>query len=258
MRLLMVGDVVGRPGRDAIVSLLPPLVREQKVDLAVVNGENAAQGAGITRHIANELLAAGADCITMGNHTWARKEIFKFIDSEPRLIRPANYPPGTPGAAYFVTRVGGRPVAVVNLMGRVFMNTVLDCPFRVGDQVLSELPEGAVVLVDFHAEATSEKQALGRYLDGRVAAVLGTHTHVPTADEVVLPGGTAYQSDVGMTGPLDSIIGMNSQVALERFTTGLPRKAEVASGKACLMASLVEVDEEGRATSIRRLVREAS
>ncbi len=256
LRILMVGDVVGRPGREAVTQLLPDLLDELEVDFTVVNGENAAQGAGITKPMAIELFEAGADCVTLGNHTWARREIGKFLDLEPRLIRPANYPPGAPGVGLFRGHArGGRPVAVLNLMGRVYMPNFLDCPFRVGDEILQSLPAGTTVLVDFHAEATSEKIAYGRYVDGRVSAVLGTHTHVPTADECLLPGGTAYQTDVGMTGPLDSVIGMHADIALKRFLTGMPHKAEVAGGDAALMATLVEVGPKGRAHSIQRLVR---
>lgn len=253
----MVGDVVGRPGREAINHLLPELIDELEVDFTVVNGENAAQGAGITRPMAQELFQAGADCVTLGNHTWARREIAKFLEVEPRLIRPANYPPGTPGQGVFRGRArNDQPVTVINLMGRVYMPNGLDCPFRVGEELLQGVLEGTAVLVDFHAEATSEKIAYGRYVDGRVSAVLGTHTHVPTADECILPGGTAFQCDVGMTGPVDSVIGMNSDIALKRFLTALPHKAEVAGGLARLMATLVEIDKSGRARHIERVVRE--
>lgn len=253
----MVGDVVGRPGREAINHLLADLIDELQVDFCVVNGENAAQGAGITRPMAIELFEAGADCVTLGNHTWARREISRFLEVEPRLIRPANYPPGTPGAGIFRTRArNGQNVAVINLMGRVYMQNGLDCPFRVGETLLDGILEGTAILVDFHAEATSEKIAYARYVDGRVSAVLGTHTHVPTADEQILPGGTALQCDVGMTGPVDSVIGMNSDIALKRFLTGLPHKAEVAGGRARLMGTLVDVDRSGRAQHIERVVRD--
>ena len=253
----MVGDVVGRPGREAINRLLPDLLDELQVDFCVVNGENAAQGAGITRPMAIELFEAGADCVTLGNHTWARREIARFLEVEPRLIRPANYPPGTVGSGIYRGRArNGRAVAVINLMGRVYMQNGLDCPFRVGEQLLEGIVEGTAVLVDFHAEATSEKIAYARYVDGRVSAVLGTHTHVPTADECILEGGTALQCDVGMTGPIHSVIGMNADIALKRFLTGLPHKAEVAGGRARLMATLVEVDRDGRARHIERVTRD--
>lgn len=257
LRFLMVGDVVGRPGREAINRLLPDLLEELRVDFCVVNGENAAQGAGITRPMAVELFQAGADCVTLGNHTWARREIAKFLEVEPRLIRPANYPPGTPGSGIFRGRARtGQAVAVINLMGRVYMPNGLDCPFRVGEQLLEGILDGTAILVDFHAEATSEKIAYGRYVDGRVSAVLGTHTHVPTADECILPRGTAFQSDVGMTGPIESIIGMNSDIALKRFLTGLPHKAEVGGGTARLMGTLIDVDRNGRAIHIERVTRD--
>ncbi|MCL6636216.1 MAG: TIGR00282 family metallophosphoesterase, partial [Peptococcaceae bacterium] len=255
MRILMVGDVVGRPGRKAIKENVPDLVRSQQIDLTVVNGENAAGGKGITREIAREILAAGADIITMGNHVWQQKEALTLLVREERIVRPANYPPGVPGNGLAVLKTrSGVPVAVLNLAGRVFMEA-LDCPFRKADQLLAALaPEVRVILLDFHAEASSEKIAMGWYLDGRVSAVCGTHTHVQTADERILPGGTAYITDVGMTGPVDSIIGVEKEAVLEKFLTGIPRRFEVATGPYQLNAVILDIDENtGRARSIQRV-----
>lgn len=255
MRILMVGDVVGRPGRKAIKENVPDLVRSQQIDLTVVNGENAAGGKGITREIAREILAAGADIITMGNHVWQQKEALTLLAREERIVRPANYPPGVPGNGLQVLKTrSGVPVAVLNLAGRVFMEA-LDCPFRKADELLAALsPEVRVILLDFHAEASSEKIAMGWYLDGRVSAVCGTHTHVQTADERILPGGTAYITDVGMTGPVDSIIGVEKEAVLEKFLTGVPRRFEVATGPYQLNAVILDVDENtGRARSIQRV-----
>ncbi|MGQ9557517.1 MAG: TIGR00282 family metallophosphoesterase [Desulfurispora sp.] len=255
MRILMVGDVVGRPGRKAIKENVPDLVRSQQIDLTVVNGENAAGGKGITREIAREILAAGADIITMGNHVWQQKEALTLLAREERIVRPANYPPGVPGHGLQVLKTrSGVPVAVLNLAGRVFMEA-LDCPFRKADELLAALaPEVRVILLDFHAEASSEKIAMGWYLDGRVSAVCGTHTHVQTADEHILPGGTAYITDVGMTGPVDSIIGVEKEAVLEKFLTGIPRRFEVATGPYQLNAVILDIDENtGRARSIQRV-----
>ncbi|WP_324717850.1 TIGR00282 family metallophosphoesterase [Carboxydochorda subterranea] len=257
MRILLIGDVVGRPGRRAIRELLPPLIEELRADFVVVNGENAAGGFGITEPTYRELLDAGAHVVTTGNHVWDRKEVLAFIDHAPQLVRPANFPPGAPGRGSVVVRSpGGVPVAVLNLMGRTFMSA-LDCPFRTADRLVEELRrETPVVVVDFHAEATAEKVAMGWFLDGRATVVFGTHTHVPTADERVLPRGTAYLTDLGMTGPRDGVIGMEREGVLRHLLSGLPHRFEVASGVARMDAALVQLDEaSGRASSIQRIHR---
>jgi metallophosphoesterase (TIGR00282 family) len=253
MLILAIGDIIGKPGRWAVRELLPRLRQEYGVDLVIANGENAAGGIGLTPDTAQELLAAGVDVLTSGNHIWAQKEIIPYLDGEMPILRPLNYPPGVPGRGYIV-RNGA---LVVNLIGRTFMSN-LDCPFRGMDQLLAELrPKPPVIIVDFHAEATSEKMAMGRYLDGRVSAVLGTHTHVGTIDAQVLPQGTAYVTDIGMTGPTDSIIGDDAEMVLQRFLTALPHRLSVGTGKVMLNAILVKVDDKsGRAVSIERLYRE--
>lgn len=255
MRLLMIGDIVGRPGRQAVKDNIAGLVREFKVDITIANGENAAGGNGLTREVGRELLAMGIDVITMGNHVWNHKEIFNYIVQEKRIVRPANYPPGAPGSGVNVFIAGnGASVAVMNMSGRVFMPE-MDCPFRKVDEMLASLDKQVqVILLDFHAEASSEKVAMGWYLDGRVSAVCGTHTHVQTADERILPGGTAYITDVGMTGPRDSVIGVKKELVIEKFLTQLPRRFEVANSSYQLNAVLVEVDDSnGRAVDIRRI-----
>lgn len=247
MRILFVGDVVGRSGRAAVTETLPGLVRDWKLDLVVVNGENAAGGFGITEAIYYELLEAGADAITLGNHSWDQREALVFIERAPRLIRPANFPPGTPGrgAALVDTRTGKRAL-VVNGIGRIFMQP-FDDPFAIIDRELNACPlrEAAdAVLVDFHAEASSEKQAIGYFCDGRASLVVGTHTHVPTSDHRILPGGTAYMTDAGMTGDYDSIIGMQKEEPLRRFTSGIPSgRFEPAAGAATLSGVAVETDD---------------
>lgn len=247
MRLLFLGDVVGRSGREAVLEELPKLIARYRVDFVAVNGENAAGGFGITEKIFNELLDAGADCVTLGNHAFDQKEALVFIERETRLLRPINFPMGTPGkgAGHFKAK-NGADVLVINAMGRVFM-TELDCPFRAIDAELTACPlkTGAdAILVDFHAEATSEKQAMGQFLDGRVSAVLGTHTHTPTADERVLPGGTAYITDVGMCGDYNSVIGMDGAEPLNRFITKIPRERfEPALGAATISGLAVEIDD---------------
>lgn len=255
MRLLMIGDVVGQPGRKAVKANVGDLRREFAPDLVIANGENAAGGNGITRETAGELFAAGVDVLTMGNHVWNKKEAFEFIPREPRIVRPANYPPGTPGTGVNVFQTRGRiKVAVLNIAGRAYLPT-LDCPFRKADELLATLKEQAkVIVVDFHAEATSEKMAMGWYLAGRVSAVCGTHTHVQTADERILPGGTAYITDLGMTGPRDSVIGANKELVLNRFITQLPQRLEVATGLYQFNGVLIDIDEaSGEATSIIRI-----
>src|SRR5947209_3084611 len=254
MRLLFVGDVVGKPGRQAVRHLLPALRRRHEADFVVVNNENAAGGFGFTPEIAREILDAGADCLTSGNHVWKKREAYGYIDSEPRMLRPANYPDGVPGRGYGLYVVGGTQVAVASLMGRVFMEP-LRCPFRMLDEIWERLKgEASVLFIDFHAETTSEKVALGWYAAGRATAVIGTHTHVQTADERVLPGGTAYLTDVGMTGPTDGVLGVATEPVIEKFLTQMPVKFEVARGPAALMAVLLELDDHtGRAHRISRL-----
>ena len=250
MRILMVGDVVGRPGRRAVAALLPELRRKHEVDVVVANGENAAGGVGLTVDTAQELFKSGADFITSGNHIWHHKEILAYMEAEPRVLRPLNMPPGVPGRGYVVNE----GMMVVNLLGRVFMGH-FDCPFRAMDHLLEEVsPRPRVILVDFHGEATAEKIALGWYLDGRVSAVLGTHTHVGTVDTRVLPRGTAFVSDVGMVGAADSVIGDDKDSVIDRFLTLMPHRLSVGKGKAVFNSVLVDVDaDSGKATSIRRL-----
>ena len=254
MRILFVADVVGAPGRRIVRQRLKGLKSDIGVDLTIVNGENAAGGAGLTTATAEELFAAGADVITTGNHVWDKREIVGLLMREPRLLRPANYPEGSPGAGVVVVPVGGIPVAVINLMGRVFM-PLLDDPFRAADRILDDLRGSArVVVVDFHAEATSEKMAFAWSLDGRATAVLGTHTHVATADERILPGGTAFITDVGMTGPFDSVIGVKKEQAIERLRTSRSIPYETADGDVRLAAVRVDVDPaSGRAIAIARI-----
>jgi metallophosphoesterase (TIGR00282 family) len=254
MLILAIGDIIGRPGRQAVQELVPALRREYRLDLVIANGENTAGGFGLTPETATELLDAGVDVLTSGNHIWAQKEIIPYLNGELPIIRPLNYPPGVPGRGYLVNG----QVMVVNLIGRTFMGD-FDCPFRAMDQLLADLsPTPTVIIVDFHAEATSEKVAMGRYLDGRVSAVLGTHTHVGTVDSQILPRGTAYVTDIGMTGPTDSVIGDDTESVIQRFLTQMPHRLSVGKGnKTMLNAIIVEVAEDsGRATSIERIHRE--
>jgi hypothetical protein len=251
LRILFVGDVVGRPGREAVAALLPGLREELGVDLAIVNGENAAGGSGLTAVLARELQAAGADVVTNGNHVWDQRAFLTEIDALDFAVRPINLPPGNPGRGWIVAK----GVLVVNAIGRVFM-AAYDDPFRAVDALLDELGERAprVRVLDWHAEATSEKAAMGWHLDGRFSAVLGSHTHVPTADARVLPGGTAFVSDTGMVGPRDSILGVRTEIILDRFRTMIPKRFEVAEGPAVFQSVLVDVDDAtGRARSIERI-----
>jgi len=254
LRLLLIGDIVGRPGRDVIKQDLSHIKREFSINFTIANGENAAGGNGITKDIAKELFAAGIDVITMGNHVWNKKEVFQYIEQENRLIRPANYPPGTPGLGMNIFVKDGVSVCVINISGRVYMSP-LDCPFRKADELLSQLSRDVrTVIVDFHAEASSEKVAMGWYLDGRVSAVCGTHTHVQTADERIMPYGTAYITDIGMTGPRDSVIGVDKDIVLEKFITQQPRRLEVANGPAQFNAVYIDVDTDtGKAQRIERI-----
>jgi 2',3'-cyclic-nucleotide 2'-phosphodiesterase len=259
VNIVFIGDVVGKPGRRILAQTLPALRREVGADLVIANGENSAGGFGITPDTLDDLLAAGVDVVTGGNHTWQAREIYTLLDSSPRILRPANYPPGAPGRGSGVFRSSGPTpgaVAVLNLEGRVFMQP-LESPFEVAREEAERLRrDAAVIIVDMHAEATSEKIALGWYLDGRVSAVIGTHTHVQTADERILPEGTAFISDAGMTGPRDSIIGMGRDEVLQRFLTLLPVRFDVAPGPSQLNGVVVEVDERtGRARRIQRVNR---
>ncbi len=256
IRILLIGDIVGKPGRRIVSQAVPMLRSREKLDLVIANGENAADGSGLTPALYRKLISAGVDCLTMGDHIYRRKEISEVLESETNIVKPANYPGKAPGRRWVVVPTRhGVPVAVFSLLGRVLMRTV-DCPWAAVEQVLAEVPEEARVRVlDFHAEATSDKQLMGRYLDGRVSAVLGTHTHVTTADEQILPGGTAFQCDVGMTGPHDSILGRKIEPVMDTTITFRPNPFEVATNDVRLSATLVEVDETtGKATGIRRLV----
>lgn len=256
MRLLLIGDVVGRPGRQIVERAVPRLRRERSLDFVAVNGENAAGGSGITPDMFRTMIRAGVDCVTMGDHVYRRKEIQDVLRTEDRILRPANFPAEAPGREFTVlSAANGVQVGVVNLLGRVFMRPV-DCYFTAIDRVLKAMGNGVrVILVDFHAEATSDKQLIGRYLDGRVSAVLGTHTHVATADETILPGGTAFQCDVGMTGPHESIIGRRIDRVMETTRTFNPTRFDVATGDVRLHGTIVDVEPAtGRATAIQRLV----
>ena len=254
MKILIIGDIVGKPGRKIIGALLPGLL-DDGIDFVVANGENAAGGMGITPDVADELMHLGIDVVTSGNHIWRKKEILPYLDDQPRLLRPANYPLGTPGGGAQVYRaMNGTTVGVMNLEGRVFMRP-LESPFAVAEEILARLRrETPIIIVDFHAEATSEKRALGFFLDGKVSAVIGTHTHVQTADEHILPGGTAYITDAGMTGPVNSVIGVKKEIAIERFVTMLPNKFETAGGEAELQGVIIEVDEQtGMTVEVHRI-----
>lgn len=254
MKILMAGDCVGRPGRKIVIEKLAEIRRELELDLIVLNVENAAGGFSITPSTAQELFAAGVDVMTSGNHIFDKKEALDLIKQEPRLLRPVNYVPSLPGSGVWTGEVKGDPVAVVNVQGRAFMPPS-DDPFRAMDAALAALdPQYKIILVDIHAETTAEKIAMGRYLDGRVSAVVGTHTHVPTADEQIFPGGTAYITDLGMTGPHDGVIGMKTSTVLERFLSGLNVRFEVSEGDIQLNGLVIEVNEEtGRAVRVERL-----
>ncbi len=254
MRVLFIGDVISKTGRRALAEGLPRLRERLAVDLCIANVENAAGIFGVTLKVVDEIVAAGVDLMTSGNHVWDKREGVALLDARDDILRPANYPPGVPGKGVAVREYRGTPVAAVSLQGRTFM-TPIDCPFRCADAVLAEIPAGVkVILVDFHAEATSEKQALGAYLDGRARAVVGTHTHVQTADERILPGGTAFITDVGMAGPVDSVIGVRKDLVIEKFLRALPVRFDVAAGAAVIGALLVDVDEAtGRAREVRRV-----
>jgi metallophosphoesterase (TIGR00282 family) len=261
LTIMMIGDVVGSPGRKFLKERLPSLMNRHKPDVVIANGENAAGGKGITEAVAREFYDLGVDVITMGNHTWDNRQILDFIGQSPGLIRPANYPPGAPGRGWVIheIRPGVIPVAVASLMGRTFMASI-DCPFQAADRVLAEIQANApgekqpALIVDFHAEATSEKETMGFYLAGKAAAVLGTHTHVQTADERILKGGAAYITDVGMTGTRDSVLGVKPEIMIRRFMTQMPVRHELEEGPAILSGVIVRIDEEsGKAVGITRV-----
>ena len=253
MKILFVGDIMGSAGRQAFLELAIPMKRERRVDVIIVNGENSAAGKGITSKIAKQFLDAGADVITLGDHTYDQREVMPYLNEESRIIRPANFAPGTPGKGFVTVDTGAGKLNVINLIGRVFLNPY-DCPFRKADLILNQLPKNIPTFVDMHAEATSEKMAMGHYLAGRVTAVVGTHTHVQTSDERILKNHTAYLTDAGMTGSNDSIIGCEKEAVLKRFLTGLPARFEPAKGDVTLEGIIVTCDAHGgKATAVERL-----
>lgn len=258
MRIMLVGDVVGRAGRRAFRAITPRLRTERGIDVVIVNGENSAGGKGFTRKALDELYAGGADVVTSGNHVWDKKDVFAFVDEESFLVRPANYPEGTPGRGYCIFPFKAVNIAVLNLSGRSFM-PALDCPFQKADEILAEIAGQAdLIVLDFHAETTSEKLAMGHYLDGRADIVVGTHTHVQTADARILPGGTAYITDLGMVGSEDSILGVQKEIVIRKFRTGMPVRFEMAEGAAEYAAVIVDIDpSDTEKTRIERvLIRE--
>ncbi|MGD0022924.1 MAG: TIGR00282 family metallophosphoesterase [Smithellaceae bacterium] len=255
MKILFIGDIVGKPGRKAVSEFVPLLISERKIDLVIANCENAAAGFGVTREIVEELYGSRIDVLTSGNHIWNKREVLDFIGDYETLLRPANYPASTPGSgAVLIPTAKGEHAGVLNLAGRIFMHPI-DCPFVTAKNKIAELKaKTKVIVVDIHAEATSEKRALGWYLDGEVSAVLGTHTHVQTADEEILPQGTAYISDVGMTGPFDSVIGVKKDLIIERFLTQMPNKFDVAKGDIRMQGVILDIDSiSGKANSIERI-----
>lgn len=255
MKVLFIGDIVGKTGRIAVKSLLPLIVNKYKIDLVIANGENAAGGFGITEKVASELFSCGIHILTSGNHIWDKKESIPYISKESRIIRPLNYPPGVPGFGSITYTVRDKKIGIINLSGRVFMSNI-DCPFRVGLSEIERLKnETNIIIIDFHAEATSEKIAFGYYVDGKASAVIGTHTHVQTADERILPGGTAYITDVGMTGPADSVIGIDKEQIIERFLLQMPKKFETAKGTGIFSGVVIDIeDDSGKASAIQRLI----
>jgi metallophosphoesterase (TIGR00282 family) len=254
VRIFIIGDVVGEPGRKALFLSLAQIIHEKKIDFVIANGENAAGGFGITGKLAGKLYSYGVDCITSGNHIWRNKDIFRTIQEDPKILRPANYPKNTPGRGWALFEKNGYKIAVLNLLGRVFMEP-LDCPFRTARKEIANIrKEANIIIVDFHGEATSEKMAMGWYLDGMVSAVVGTHTHIQTADERLLPGGTAYITDAGMTGPFDSIIGMQKENAIRKFVTFIPSKFQVAENDIHINGVVVTVEvTTGKASMIERM-----
>lgn len=261
MKVIFLGDIIGKPGRNALARKLDILIRENEADMIIANGENAAGGIGISPGTCDSLFEMGVDMVTSGNHIFKKKEIIDYLDLEPRLLKPANYPPGTPGKGYYifeVEKLGGLKVAVINICGRVFVDN-LDCPFRTIDRILEYIKEKTpVIIVDIHAEVTSEKVAMGWFLDGRVSAVIGTHTHIQTADERILPGGTAYITDVGMVGSRDSVIGVKKENIIKRFLTQMPQQFTVAKEDVWINGVVIDIDEKiGKARQIIRINCEA-
>ncbi len=255
MRILLIGDIVGKPGRRIVKQALPGLVDREQINLVVANAENSAAGSGLTPANYEELMAAGVHAITLGDHIYRRREIYRILETKDNIVKPANYPADAPGKDYAVVQTSsGISVAIISLIGRVFMKPV-DCPFAAVDRVLDKLDKTVkIIVVDLHAEATSDKQAMGRYLDGRVSAVLGTHTHVTTADECILPGGTAFQCDIGMTGPHDGILGRRADRVIETTRTFRPLPFDVSSGDVRISATLIDIDQDsGKSTAIRRV-----
>ena len=254
MKVLAVGDIVGTAGINKLKQSLKQITEKEKIDFVIVNAENSAEGMGITEKTFKDITSLGVDCITMGNHTWGKKDIFKFIDS-PKLIRPANYPEGVVGKGYNIYTCKGKKIAVMNLIGRVDINILTENPFLEAKKIIEKIQnEADMIFIDFHAEATAEKIALGYYLDGLVTAVFGTHTHVQTADERVMPKGTGYITDIGMTGPKESVIGMNIQASVKRFETALPERYKIAEGECIFNGVIFDIDDESsKVTSIKRI-----
>jgi len=254
MKILCIGDVVGKPGRNYLEQNLNRIINEQSIDFIIANGENSAGGVGITKEIYDELISMDIDVITLGNHSWAKKEVFDYINVTDKLIRPANYPENTPGAGYIIVEKKGTKIAVINMCGRVFMEC-LECPFKTIDYILSDIKDKAdITILDFHAEATAEKIAMGWYLDGRISAIFGTHTHVQTSDEIILPNGTGYITDVGMTGPFESVLGMDKNIIIKKFITALPGKFEVAKGNAIFGAIIFDFNTDNNLSAVKRLL----
>ena len=254
MKILIIGDIVGNSGVKKVKEVVPDFKKQNNIDYIIANGENSADGMGITLKIFEDLKKTGVNMVTMGNHTWGKKEIFNFINDE-QIIRPANYPKGVPGVGYRIHTINGKKIAVVNLIGRVDVGVLSENPFLKADEILERIKDKAdIIIVDFHAEATAEKIAMGRFLDGKITALFGTHTHVQTADEQILPQGTAYITDLGMTGPKDSVIGMDIKASLKRFETTLPEKYKLAEGESILNAVKFEIDDKtNQATKIKRI-----
>ena len=254
MKILAVGDIVGRNGLKKLQAVLPKFMQQNEIDFVVVNGENAADGMGITEKMYRDILNLNVDVVTMGNHTWGKKDIFSFID-EKTIVRPANYPANNPGHGYTIIEKKGKKIAVINLIGRVTMGILSENPFLIAKEIIQKIkPEADIIIVDFHAEATAEKIAMGYYLDGDATIVYGTHTHVQTADETILENGTAYITDIGMTGPKKSVIGMSTEASIKRFLTSLPERYKIAEGEAKLNACIFEINEEDcRVKTIKRI-----
>jgi metallophosphoesterase (TIGR00282 family) len=257
INILILGDVVGKPGRDVIAALLPQILKKHKIDFTIANIENAAGGAGITPKVVDELSGLGVDVLTTGDHIWDRREILDIVDIKDNFLRPANYPEGTPGKGYCVIEKDKNFIGVLNVQGRVFMKPAVDCPFKKSAEIINKIKtKTPIIIVDMHAEATSEKIALGHFLDGQVSAVIGTHTHVQTADEKILSQGTAYITDIGMCGPCDSVIGQKKEKIIERFLTSMPLRFEVATDDVQLQGVIIEIDEKsGKAKKIERIQR---